>query len=568
MTRKSVPPTESAPDLPKHFLLWNLFFSAAAVIIAFLTLTAGIPLIQAGILPVFGSKKGVYARVVTIPFLVFAGLLILFSKWRPEIFRRLWIVQTAQSIVETLRFRYAIPVLALLYLVTVLLADIVRQYVLETRAFDLGIFAQAVWNTLQGNFLFSSLKGGICLLGDHVSPILVVAVPFYAVFKTPLTLIVLQALAAASAFIFITLLAQKTLKDRWITWSFLLMYFFYFPVKSSLREDFHPEILAEPFMYLAFLFLEARKLFLFSICLVVIALGKENFLGITFFFGLYAAFFRGHKKLGGAIMISSIAFFLFETSWLVPHLNPDGYLYKGSYLTLAGKGAGVWKTILLDPDRWEYLFKVLSTFLFLPLFHFPTLLLALPILAQNFLSDNSVMRSLNYHYLMGLTPFLFIATIYGFQSLAKKFVWIGKYPKLLALALLIMAVCRSGPPEYYYFWQSLRHNTPHERMVRQETAKIPEEASVLTHNNVIPQLANREHIYQFDYNATPTKEALARQLQVEYVILNRNSWEPNSAPLEQTLAGLKAAGYTPVFSKNDFYILNRPSRSNEKGTRT
>ncbi|HTZ11254.1 MAG TPA: DUF2079 domain-containing protein, partial [Candidatus Margulisiibacteriota bacterium] len=73
-------------------------------------------------------------------------------------------------------------ILAVLSLSSVLVIStlgIARHLSFSTMAWDMGLFDQAIWNTLHGDLLFSSIRGNLFLLGDHFEPILFLVVPFY-----------------------------------------------------------------------------------------------------------------------------------------------------------------------------------------------------------------------------------------------------------------------------------------------------------------------------------------------------------------------------------------------------
>lgn len=55
---------------------------------------------------------------------------------------------------------------------------LLRHYSFETHAHDLAIFDQAVWHYSRWEAPFSSIKG-FSVLGDHFTPILILAGPFY-----------------------------------------------------------------------------------------------------------------------------------------------------------------------------------------------------------------------------------------------------------------------------------------------------------------------------------------------------------------------------------------------------
>lgn len=537
--------------------MWELFIALAALIAVFFIFTDGIPLIQLGILAEkWGTKKHLLALTRSVVALFFLLLGVLY-RIRPGTFRSLRLIRFFSVIDD----RRAVSALFLLYAAILTGVGFMRHAALETRAFDLGIFAQAVWNTANGSFLYSSLKGGICLLGDHVSPILALLAPFYFLWPDPRTLLILQALAAASCLFPLRVLAKEKTNDSFVTFIFCLAYFFYLPTRNVLHEDFHPEVLVEPFIFLAFLFLERRQITRFLLCVLLMVSAKENMLLIAFALGFYAFLFKGLPRLGTFLMISSAALFWFETQRLVPWLSRAPYLYQGSYRHLLAHFPLGLAAPLLHPQSWEYLFKVFSPLLFLSFFHLPALLLTCPILMQNLLSENEVYRSIGYHYTTGLTPFIFISAVYGLTSIARKFEKFGNLKRLLAVLLIFASILRAAPSEYYYFWQSLSHRSPERDLIRKKLSQIPGKYSVLTHNNLIPQLCNRRNVYQFDYRPRPSKSESARELDADYVILAQEFWEENTLPFPETMKQLADLGYRPEFYAGPFAILKKAGGS-------
>lgn len=528
-----------------------LFLSGLAAV--FFLLTNGVPLIQAGWMGELG-KKTRYVRLMVISVLIFSVLMFLIRlKW-PQLFERLWWVKV-WNLLCRIPLGHVATILFVLYAGLMAAVGFERHLALETRAFDLGIFAQAVWNTLQGDLFFSSIKENINLLGDHVSPILILATPFYAIWPDPRMLILLQAIAAASAFFPLALIARDKLKGRPFVMVFLLMYFFYQPMRAALHEDFHPEVLAEPFLWWAFLFLDRGRVIRFLACLALAVTGKENFLGIAFMLGFYAFVWKRMRVLGILVMLGAAGLFIWETKWLVPHLTGAKYFYGGNYLqAISDPVNGIVKR-LISGESIGYAFKVYVPFLFLPFAHLPTLVLTFPVFFQNLLSVNGSMRSFNYHYLTGFTPFAFISTIIALHALSETRDWWKRNLGTLSFILLIVSVIRSGPSEYWFFWNIHSHRSAHTDMIRQELQKIPQQARVLTHNAFIPQLCNRKFVYQFNYNADPTKLDFAKKYAADTVIWDSKFWEPNTDSLSATLSNFTSAGHRIEKEKNGFFIL-------------
>ena len=230
-------------------------------------------------------------------------------------------------------------------------------------------------------------------------------------------------------------------------------------------------------------------------------------------------------------------------------------MYGGFYTHLTNPGTLI--QLIFGSDSITYILKIFGPFLFLPFFHVPTLLFTFPVLLQNILSNNEVFRSFSYHYTTGLTPFVFLASISGFNVARNKIAWFGKRPVQLAVLLLFVSLLRSGPSEYFYFSDSLSHKTAHRDYIRGQFSHIPQPYSVLTHNNFIPRLVNRTEIYQFDYGGNPTKAASAKALNVDYVIFDQEFWEPGTLGVDETVAELKANGYTVDQAMNGFYIMKK-----------
>jgi uncharacterized membrane protein len=524
----------------------------------FLFLTNAVPFIQWGWIPEM-VKKSRYVRPMQISASIYFMLLMLARAFNPAFFESLFPVRIVRWLMR-LRIRYLIAAMGTAYALVFIVVGFARHAALETRAFDLGIFAQAVWNTLRGDFLFSSIKNNICLLGDHFEPLVALIAPFYAMWPDPRMLLILQAIAGAACVIPIAIIARDQLKERsWIL-VFALAFCLFWPAKSVLHEDFHPEVLVEPLLLFAFILFDKKRAGWGLLLLLVAVTAKESIWGIVFAFGLYVFVWKRHRTLGALMMSVSVILFLLTVKFFVPALGDGRYLYSGSYAVLLQNPVGGLLGKLFSYDSLQYVSKLFVPFLLTPLFHFPTLFLTFPVLFQNLLSSNEVMRSTNYHYTAGLTPFLFIASIYGLKTLLSRYPFFQRNRTYVLLVFLAVSILNSGASEYFYLWKSSKHITPHNRMVIEQLRAIEPEYSVLTHNNFIPQLANRKRVYQFEYIASPTKAEQARKLDVDVVIFDPAFWEPGTASVEQTVKELLKSGYSLEYAHDGFNIYRKVKR--------
>jgi len=124
---------------------------------------------------------------------------------------------------------------------------------------------------------------------------------------------------------------------------------------------------------------------------------------------------------------------------------------------------------------------------------------------------------------------------------------------------MLFSLLRSGPSEYYYFYNSLQSINPLIKTTKSELSRIPDKASVLTHNNLIPQLSRRKYIFQFEHNPTPEKIEQALNLDVDIVILDKQFWEPKSKPFEETVADFQAEGFMSLFKNENLVIFKKIS---------
>ncbi len=516
-------------------------------------LTNFIPLME-----MFGAEelksKSRYALILRLSAILFFIPLLGIYFFRLKTFFNLKVIRWGYNFCS----RRTISVLIVLtgvFFLNGFIIGLVRHQALETRAFDLGIFVQAVWNTLQGDFLFSSIKNNICLLGDHFAPLLVLLVPFYAAAPYPETLLAIQAFATAACIPLVYLTGIKAGLGRGEAVFFAFLFFLYAPARNTLRSDFHPEVLVEPLMFAAFLFLITNRIKLFILSLLMIVAPKENMSGITFILGFYAFFFQKRRLLGSAVMMLSVFYLWIITNKVIPAIGGAPYLYQGFYARLLEEPARILPQ-LFGPGAWEYVLKLFSPLLFLSFLH-PAVLLTLPVLAQNLLSENEVTRSFNYHYTVGLTAFVFISAIFGWKNLFARWPKLKEAKVFLVIVIAFMSLLRYGPSEYYHIWKSRQNIVSATEELRREMGAIDSRYSVLTHNNLIPQAINRKFIYQFEYNESPTKADMILELQPDYVVFARNFWEPNTLPFEETLQAVKALGYEEISAIEETFYLYR-----------
>lgn len=541
---------------PSGFRAADLLFTAVTLTALFLLLTGGIPLIQAGWVRDFATKKHCMRIQDLATVLLFApGALVwffnrgLFSQWT--------VIRAGRAAAEK-KPELLLGLITAILGFTLLKVSLLRHAALETRGFDLGLFAQTVWTTLHGDFLYSSLKGGICVLGDHVEPLLALLSPLYALWPDPRLLLVLQAGATAACVPLLYRIALRVTGEQGLALIFAIAYCFYLPLRSPIHEDFHPEVLIKPVLFLAFLALEDRKWGRAVFWMLLAASAKETMLTLTAALGLYAVWVHRRRGYGLAVFLVSALLLVWEVKVVVPHFSGSVSLYEGAYKHLH-RFPEAWISSIFRADVWEYLLKIFIPFGLFSLLHPPTLMLTLPVIGLNVLSSNETYMSLNYHYTVGLAQFAALSAVYGFGVLLRRGGFWKQYRYGLLAGMLALSMFRAGPPEYFYGWESARRITDHHRMIVQFLDQVPSNLAVLSHNGFLAHLANRKFLYQFDYNGSPAKAETAAKLKPDLVIWDPKFWEPGLPGPEQARPALEALGYRAIFEQDGFSVFQKAS---------
>ena len=124
--------------------------------------------------------------------------------------------------------------------------------------YDLGNAVQVVNNTLHGKFFTYTDRFGtqISRLSNHADFILLLLVPFFAVFPSPVTLIVAQCLALSLGGLVVYLLARAVKLSKLAAFLIALAYFLNPDIGYLGLDAFHGITFAIPFVLLSFYFLE------------------------------------------------------------------------------------------------------------------------------------------------------------------------------------------------------------------------------------------------------------------------------------------------------------------------
>ncbi len=326
-------------------------------------------------------------------------------------------------------------IIMLVYATEISYQTLLRYDTFKATAFDLGNMDQVLWNTIHGR-LFQFTNQGADWYGPptrlaiHFEPIILPLSLLYLFHADPRILLVFQTLALVAGAFPVFLLTRRYLPEWPLLAPCMAAAYLLSPALLGLNLfDFHPVSLATPLLLYAVLALTYRRYGWFICACVFAAACKEDVPLAIAMFGLLVIWHYKLPRLGTCLLLGGLCWSLVAFLLIIPHFYPgaqhNNYWYRYEQL---GSSPGValvnilfhpWLlfTTFITLDRLYYLFGLLRSSGFLALFAPEWLLPALPSLAVNLLSTDSLLYSGVYHYNATIIPFVVLAAIHGTSRL-------------------------------------------------------------------------------------------------------------------------------------------------------
>ncbi|MDX1523630.1 MAG: DUF2079 domain-containing protein, partial [Anaerolineae bacterium] len=440
-----------------------------------------------------------------------------------------------------------------------------RHTSLNSYAADLSLIDQPLWNTVRGPGGFMEQTWGDRQqprLAEHFEPILLPLALLFFVWDDVRILLIAQSVALALGALPVFWIAQHQLTIvncqlsivNYAALAFALVYLLYPHLQAANIADFH----ADPFVVTPLLFAfwyagqhRWRWMWLWAI----IAMStKETLPTLTAMLGLYLVmqqlegwkvgrlegWFKSpvsnwaHVRIplinGIQLIVVSMIWFLVATFLIVAplarlHFGTEGPIYFENRYDSSQLGT---LTVLQDPARWRYIFGLLMAVGFLPLLAPELLILGLPVLAANLLSNFPGQYSGEQHYSAPLVAAFIIAAIYGTRRLINNVSLREVNGQPLKTSVLIAAGLwlLTWSLSYHALkgWTPLSLRTesyvtsPATRLLPNLIDQIPPNAVVSASAGIHPHLAHRQTIYVFP---TVTGQALnGDPLEADYLLVD------------------------------------------------
>jgi uncharacterized membrane protein len=451
----------------------------------------------------------------------------------------LWHVRPGDSRTDVSLRAVAIT-LAVLFAVSFSVLLIRKHDSFQTRVYDLARFDQAIWNTLHGRFLFSTLLNE-SILGNHFSPYMALLSPLFLIWSDVRMLFVVQAvgMAVAGFLLHNIVRARHPVLALW----FLLAFYLNPTLHEVTLYEFRRITLAVPYLALALYALYARKRRLMVLGFGLALLCKEDVGFIVFMVGLFVLLFQRDWKWGVPLMVLGAAWVVVVSLWIIPLYAPASdepavypQLYYFDYL--GDSYAEMARTLLRDPlilvrqlwdaERLQALWQLfLPLGIVLPFLAPDWALICVPTLGYLLLSNEPVLYRLEKWHPASILPVLFAAigvSLIRLTESARHRAPHTSAPRLaasVATAVLLAATVAgyalySPAPLGGRYQPSLYRVTEHDRLALNIVAAVPPDARVAAQVRYVPHLAHREHIYHYPWIVIGLES-------VDYLVLDRYS---------------------------------------------
>lgn len=389
-----------------------------------------------------------------------------------------------------------------------------------TPNFDFGIFAQMFHYMKKDLSPMTTCErdGLLSHFAVHFSPIMYLALPFYALIPSPVTLLMFQALAVGSGAIPLFLLSKRLGLSNKKTVALCAAYALHPVLIGANLYYFHENCFLAPLLLWLFYFLEkdakvssltASGVFALAVCLV-----KEDAPVYIFFIGLYFLFSGKGKRRGLALMMLAAAYFLFVTSYLSANgegimayrygnyiFEKDGSIY--SVVINLIKNPSYLLTQLMKAEKLEFLLFMTCPLAFIPFaIKKPSGgILLLPMILINFMTEYKYQYDIGFQYTYASVAFLFYLSAINLTTVK------GETAKKLLVSAFAASLIFFASTHLTKLPDAVKYygdHTPVIESINEGLDSIDKDKSVTATTWLVPALWDRDTLYQFEYTENET----------------------------------------------------------------
>jgi len=356
---------------------------------------------------------------------------------------------------------------ALAVVLFVMAATMWREFRLpDDMGYDLAFFNQGFYRALHGHVWFHStiqeyiqkpIYHGL-VLASHFSPIFYLFLPLYAVWQSPLLLLLIAAGAFAASGLAVLLVARHFVEGGTLALVWFILFALHPSIPWSLVDNGFREIfLGMGFLSFALLFYIKGNDRVFLLMIVLALLCKEDIALALPVWGAVAWFQGRGRRLAGGIALLGVLYFIAVNAVVLPLMRgqPIGQLHFEAVVTPLGASPGdivrsirsapfILARLALSRRNLEYWGAIFSPLLFLPVLGWEYLVIPAYVYLE--ISWAPVLQQISLRHVSPALPFMFVAAIVGVSRLSRLVERMSPYgpPRSAVLRDLTVAVLLCG----------------------------------------------------------------------------------------------------------------------------
>ena len=419
----------------------------------------------------------------------------------------------------------------LLFILIVGAQGVYRYLTFTSPNFDFGIFCNLYYHFRKEFLPLTTCERDRLLshFAVHLSPVLYLLTPIYALFPHPVTLQVMQAAILGSAAFPLYLIVIKYGCSRRKAFLFALLLLLHPAVGNGANYDFHENCFLLPLLMWMFFFFERGRVLPFFGCAGLTLLVKEDAAVYVIFFALYIVIERKKYLLGGLTGGAAILYFIFALTFL--SVYGEGVM-SGRYGNYIPEGGGLMQavhTVLLDPayiltqlfsdengpsfQKWIYLSQMLLPLGLIPLFckKPARLILLCPMVLVNLMTLYAYQFQIGFQYSFGPAAFLCYLAVLNLPDMQPKAAKTALGTALVISLMLFFITTLTYTEKYRRDYETNREKYC---VMEEALQKIPDDAAVVCSTCLLPHLSQREVIYEDKYH-TPSEEE-----RLDYILID------------------------------------------------
>lgn len=425
--------------------------------------------------------------------------------------------------------------------------------------FDFGIFAQMFEYMANTGLPLTTVERSELMshFGVHFSPFFYLLLPGYFIFRTPIYLVVIQAIFVALGVIPTYLICKKLGFSNKMTLAFEFIYAFYPCLFNGCFYDFHENKFLTVVILFLFYFILCDNTIMITVFSATLLSIKEDSAIYLFAIALFIIINRKKYLLGSLMIVFTLVYFVCAQN-IISELGKDGVMmWRLSDYFVNGEQSffSVIKSIFFDAgfllkqmftaDKFPFVVWMLLPCMFAPFISkkISPLVLLLPMLPINLMQSWQYQFNIDFQYTYGIAALIIIATLITVNKLS---------PERKKL-VVVMSLCTCAVMSVSLSWIKINHNFGYYNSTKATYSSmekllstIPTDATVTSYHRIMPHLYTIKEIYTYP----DTRRA---STQTDYYVIDTRD-QQNAAAMKSVMNNQYklqgSAGCIELYKKN------------------